>query len=243
MSGPSSTLAPEPPAISARALAKSFPARGGGRGGASRGSRDESALKGVDLEISKGRLVALAGANGSGKTTLLRLLAGDLRPDAGEARVFGEDPAAKSPDLRRRMVYLSQSLALDPEMTSRETLRLFASLAGQKQRGREARLLELAETFDLGEHLGKRVARLSGGLKRRLHLAIAFLGDPELLLFDEPTAGLDAEGQRLLWKLLEKRRSAGGCVLVATHDLDEAKRYADDVVRLDRGRIVKGLSK
>jgi ABC-type multidrug transport system ATPase subunit len=235
MSGPSSTPLPETSAISARALEKSFPKGDGGR--------TAPALSGVDLEVSRGRLAALVGPNGSGKTTLLRLLAGDLRPDAGEARVLGRDPAAKSTDLRAHMVYLSQSLALDPEMTSLETLRLFASLAGQERRGREARLREAAATFGLEEHLGKRVARLSGGLKRRLHLAIGFLGDAEVLLFDEPTAGLDAEGQKLLWNLLGERRSSRGCVLVATHDLEEAERWADEVVQLDRGRIVERRAK
>jgi ABC-type multidrug transport system ATPase subunit len=223
-------LPAETPAISARDLTKSFGAHGCARG---------AALLAVDLDILPGKLVALVGPNGSGKTTLLRLLAGDLEPDAGEARVLGVDPVRRNPDLRARVGYLTQSLALDPEMTARESLRLFASLTGLPRKRREARLLEVAGLFGLDEHLRKRVARLSGGLKRRLHLAISFLSDPEVLLLDEPTAGLDADGQKHLWKLLEMRRSSGGCVLVATHDLDAAERHADDVVRLERGRIVK----
>ncbi|HTS01609.1 MAG TPA: ABC transporter ATP-binding protein [Thermoanaerobaculia bacterium] len=213
-----------------RALTKSY-ARGA--------SREATALKDLDLDVSPRRLVALVGANGAGKTTLLRLLAGDLTRDAGEARVLGEDPADRSSRLRARVAYVSQALALDPEMTARETLRLFSALAGTPRPGRNDRLLEGARAFGLEEHLEKRVARLSGGLKRRLHLAIAFLGDPWVLLLDEPTAGLDADGQKHLWKVLEGHRSSGGCALVATHDLDEAERHADEIVHLERGRLVK----
>ena len=191
---------------------------------------DAVALHEVDFRLPRGRLVVLAGPNGSGKTTLLRLVAGDLVPTSGTVRVFGEDPARRTAALRRRVAYVAQALALDPEMTAGETFDLFASLGGGSRD-------EAADAFGLSAHLDKRVARLSGGLKRRLHVAVGLLGERELLLLDEPDSGLDAEGQARLWALLAKRCSAGAAALVATHDPDVGKGRADRVLRMEGGRL------
>ncbi len=196
------------------------------------------ALEDTDLRVPKGRVVALAGANGSGKTTLLRLVAGDLRPTSGTVRVFGEDPASRPASLRSRIAYVTQSLALDPEMRVAESLALFAALSGIRRRARASRIEGAAETFRLASHLEKRVSRLSGGLKRRLHIAIGLLGEPELILLDEPAAGLDPEGQELLWSIVEARRAAGAAVLVSTHDPASAEKHADRLLLLRDGRIV-----
>jgi len=198
------------------------------RGVGVRFARAEPALAAVDLDLLPG-LTVVAGPNGAGKTTLLRVLAGLLRPGSGTAEVLRD---------RRRIGYIPQDLALDPEMTGRETLALLAALHGVPRRERSDRIARLAESFGTAKHLPRPVASWSGGLKRRLHLAAGMIHDPDLLLLDEPTAGLDLEGNDFLWAELERRAAAGRAVVVVTHDLAAAERHADRAVVLHRGRIV-----
>jgi ABC-2 type transport system ATP-binding protein len=186
------------------------------------------ALAEVDLDLQPG-LTALTGPNGAGKTTLLRVLAGLLRPDAGTVEV---------PRDRRRIGYIPQELALDPEMTGRETLALLAALHGMPRSERADRIARLAESFGVAKHLDRVVASWSGGQKRRLHLAAGMIHDPDLLLLDEPTAGLDVEGSGFLWTELERRAAAGRAVVIVTHDLAAAERHAGRIVALRHGRIV-----
>ena len=187
------------------------------------------ALAEVDLDLPRGSVTALLGPNGAGKTTLLRVLAGLLAPDAGTVDI---------PDDRRRVGYIPQEVALDPEMTGRETLWLLAALHGVPRRDRDGRIAQLAESFGVAEHLPRPVAVWSGGLKRRLHLAAGMIHDPELLLLDEPAVGLDLEGTDFLWAELERRAQAGRAVAVVTHDLAAAELHANRIVILDQGRIV-----
>jgi ABC-type multidrug transport system ATPase subunit len=200
-------------------------------------------LAGVDLELRHGEITALVGVNGSGKTTLLRILAGILEPTEGEVEVLGVRRPARSDRvtgraLRRRTSYVSQDPALDPEMTGGETLALVAALYGVGRRGRRRRVAELAAGFGVDSHLSRRVSTWSGGLRRRLHLAAGMIHDPDLLLLDEPTAGLDPEGRRLLWADLEARAKRGRSVAIVTHDLAAAERHAATVAILDRGALV-----
>jgi ABC-2 type transport system ATP-binding protein len=202
-----------------------------------------TALAGVDLELQHGGITALVGANGSGKTTLLRILAGILEPSAGEVEVLGIAQPCRSGRgtrraLRRRASYVSQDPALDPEMTGGEILALAATLYGVPRRGRRRQVAELAAGFGVGSHLARRVGTWSGGLRRRLHLAAGMIHDPELLLLDEPTAGLDPEGRRLLWADLEARAARGRSVAIVTHDLAAAERHAGTVAILDRGALL-----
>jgi ABC-2 type transport system ATP-binding protein len=195
-------------------------------------------LADVDLDVVRGRLTALAGPNGAGKTTLLRVLAGLQAPYWGVVEILGAPPApARSRDLRRRVGYIPQDVALDPEMTGRETLTLLAALHGVPRRERAGRVAALAAAFGTEEHLPRIVSTWSGGLKRRLHLASGMIHDPDLLLFDEPTAGLDQQGCDALWAELERRAAAGRAVVVVTHDLAAVERHADFVAILDHGRI------
>ena len=198
------------------------------RGVGVRFSHSAPALAEVDLNVLPG-LTAVVGPNGAGKTTLLRVLAGYLRPDSGTAEV---------PRDRRRIGYIPQDLALDPEMTGRETLALLAALHGVPRKERSGRVVQLAESFGTARHLDRPVASWSGGLKRRLHLAAGMIHDPDLLLLDEPTAGLDLEGNDFLWAELERRAMAGRSLVVVTHDLESAARHAGRAVILHRGRIV-----
>jgi ABC-2 type transport system ATP-binding protein len=206
-----------------------------------------TALAGVDLELRRGEITALVGANGSGKTTLLRILAGILEPTAGEVEVLGIGRPAQSHRgtrhalrraLRQRLSYVSQDPALDPEMTGGEILALAAALYGTPRRRRRQQVAELAAGFGVESHLSRPVSAWSGGLRRRLHLAAGMIHDPELLLLDEPTAGLDPEGRRLLWADLEARAQRGRTVAVVTHDLAAAERHAGTVAILDRGALV-----
>ncbi|HEX5716625.1 MAG TPA: ABC transporter ATP-binding protein [Thermoanaerobaculia bacterium] len=197
------------------------------RGVGVRFSHSAPALEEVDLDLQPG-LTAVVGPNGAGKTTLLRVLAGLLVPDAGTVEIPGD---------KRLRGYIPQDLALDPEMTGRETLWLLAALHGVPRRERAERVAGLAAAFGIAEHLPRPVAVWSGGLKRRLHLAAGMIHDPDLLLLDEPTAGLDVERSGFLWTELKRRASAGRAVVVVTHDLDAAERHADRAVVLHRGRI------
>ena len=202
-----------------------------------------TALAGVDLELRRGEITALVGANGSGKTTLLRILAGILEPSAGEVEVLGTGQPARSDHgtrrtLRRRTSYVSQDPALDPEMTGGEVLTLVATLYGVRRRGRRRQVAELAEGFGVGSHLSQRLSTWSGGQRRRLHLAAGMIHDPELLLLDEPTAGLDPEGRRLLWTDLGARAARGRAVAIVTHDLAAVERHAGTVAILDRGALI-----
>ena len=185
------------------------------------------ALAEIDLDLQPG-LTAVVGPNGAGKTTLLRILAGLLVPDEGTVEIPGD---------RHLRGYIPQDLALDPEMTGRETLWLLAALHAIPRRERSERIAGLAAAFGLAEHLARPVAIWSGGLKRRLHLAAGMIHDPDLLLLDEPTAGLDVERSDFLWAELKRRAAAGRAVAIVTHDLAAAERHADRVVVLHRGRI------
>ncbi|HEY7216682.1 MAG TPA: ABC transporter ATP-binding protein [Thermoanaerobaculia bacterium] len=219
---------PTAPAASIRRVTQEYPAA------------RVRALSDVDLDLPSGALTVLLGANGAGKTTLLRILAGLLAPSAGTVEVLGIPRPADSPrrrELRRRVTYVSQEPALDPEMTGGEILSLLAALYGVARRDRARRTGDLADAFGLRNHLGRPVRIWSGGLKRRLHLAAGMIHDPELLLLDEPTAGLDPEGNDFLWAELARRAREGRAVAVVTHDLAAAERHADRVVILEQGRI------
>jgi ABC-type multidrug transport system ATPase subunit len=221
-------LTPSPPSSSLRGVSKEYPAA------------RVRALSDVDLDLPAGVLTVLLGANGAGKTTLLRILAGLLAPSAGTVEVLGMQQPAESRrrELRRRVTYISQEPALDPEMTGGETLSLLAALYGVTRKDRAQRTAELADAFGLQNHLGRPVRIWSGGLKRRLHLAAGMIHDPELLLLDEPTAGLDVEGNDFLWAELGRRAREGRAVAVVTHDLAAAERHAGRIAILDEGRIV-----
>ena len=217
--------ASSPHAAVARSVSKTYP------GGV-------SALEKVDLEIPAGEITALVGANASGKTTLLGILAGRLLPSSGSVTVLGADPSAAPERLRARIGYVSQDVALDPEMTGKEILWLFASLHGIPRSVRPGRISDLSKMFGLGEHLERRVSTYSGGLRRRLHLALGLVHDPELLLLDEPTSGLDPRGREVIWDAMRRKKEGGGAVAVATHDLADVERHCQHVAFIERGELL-----
>ncbi len=189
------------------------------------------ALKGLDLDIHQGEVLALLGPNGAGKTTSVALLLGLLRPDAGSVSLFGLDPASRP--ARERCGAMLQVSRLPEPISVREHVQLFSSYYPHPLPVEETlRLAGLTELAD--RHYGK----LSGGQQQRLKFALALCGDPELLFLDEPTVGLDVEARREFWNVIRTRVAAGTTVLLTTHYLEEADALADRIVVVDRGSVI-----
>ncbi len=190
-------------------------------------------LEGVDLRVLRGELVALLGPNGAGKTTTVEILEGYRRADAGTVRVLGLDPAREGRALRPRIGLMLQGGGVDPRSTPREVLRLHARLFRDPE-DPDA----LLEEAGLAPVAGTRYRRLSGGEQQRLGLALALLGRPELLVLDEPTAGMDPAAKQATRERIAALRAAGTTILLTTHELGDVERLADRVVVLDRGRLI-----
>ena len=191
-------------------------------------------LDGVDLAVRPGELVALLGPNGAGKTTTVEIIEGYRTADAGTVRVLGLDPRHGGPALKARVgLMLQGGVGLEPRATPRDLVRLYAAL---HDGGRGAD--DLIDQVGLRAVAGTRVRRLSGGERQRLSLAIALAGDPEVLLLDEPTAGMDPEARRTTRTLVAGLREAGRTILMTTHDLGDVEQLADRVAILSGGVIV-----
>ncbi len=191
-------------------------------------------LDGVDLLVRPGELVALLGPNGAGKTTTVEIIEGYRTADGGSVRVLDREPRQGGPDLRARVGFMLQGgEGLQPRATARESLRLFAALHdGGRQPEVLLRLTGLEPVAD------RPIRRLSGGERQRLALAIALAGDPEVVILDEPTAGLDPKARREARRLIAELRAAGRAILLTTHDLADAEELADRVVILAAGHVV-----
>ena len=190
-------------------------------------------LAGVTFDVRPGELFALLGPNGAGKTTTVEILEGYRRADAGTVRVLGLDPARDGRRLRPRIGLMLQEGGIDPRTTPREALRLYARF--YRDADDPDRLLE---AVDLGTVAGTRYRRLSGGERQRLGLALALIGRPELLVLDEPTAGMDPAAKQATRERIRSLRASGTTILMTTHELGDVERLADHVAVLDRGRIV-----
>jgi ABC-2 type transport system ATP-binding protein len=191
------------------------------------------AVRGVDLDVAEGEIVAVLGPNGAGKTTVLEILEGHRRRDAGEVSVLGFDPELSPRALRERIGIVPQETAVEPVLTVQETIELY-SAAYPRPRPVD----EVIGLVELEGRLGARVSSLSGGEQRRLDLAIGIVGDPELLFLDEPTTGFDPSARRRSWELIRRLGSLGKTILLTTHYMEEAQRLADRVVVIDAGLIV-----
>ncbi len=195
------------------------------------GSRE--VLHGVSFEVRTGEVFALLGPNGAGKTTTVEILEGYRRRDAGDVRVLGEDPGRAGSDFRARIGIVLQSSAVYHLLTVREIVELFA---GYYPAPRSP--AEVVELVGLAEKRDERVRTLSGGQLRRLDLALALVGDPELIFLDEPTTGFDPAARRQAWETIRDLRSLGKSILLTTHYMEEAQRLADRVAILAGGEIV-----
>lgn len=191
------------------------------------------AVRGITFHVKRGELFALLGTNGAGKTSTVELLEGLAAPTGGQVRVLGSDPYTERAVVRPRTGVMLQEGGFPSELTVAETVRMWAGCTSGARPVDEA--LELVR---LGPRSGVRVKQLSGGERRRLDLALALLGDPEVLFLDEPTTGLDAEGRRDTWELVRRLRDTGTTVLLTTHYLEEAEGLADRLAIMHKGRIV-----
>ncbi len=213
------------PAIEARALARRF------------GEKD--AVAGVDLTVAAGEIYGFLGPNGAGKSTTVRMLTTLLKPTAGTARVAGHDVADEAEAVRLRIGVALQSAALDPKQTGRELLDLQGRLYGLSKHDRTARMNELLDLVGIGSAIDQRIGTYSGGMKRRLDLAAALVHQPEVLVLDEPTTGLDPTSRIAVWEEVRRlNKEVGMTIFLTTQYLEEADTLADRVGIIARGLLV-----
>jgi ABC-2 type transport system ATP-binding protein len=196
------------------------------------------AVDGIDLEVAPGEVYGFLGPNGAGKTTTVRMLVTLLRPTGGRATVAGHDVATEPADVRRRIGVALQEAALDLLMTGRELMELQATLHGIPARAVARRAAELIERVGLEQAAGRRVGTYSGGMRRRLDLAMALIHAPQVLFLDEPTTGLDPVSRLTLWEEVRRLRDEGTTVFLTTQYLEEADQLADRVGIINAGKIV-----
>jgi len=204
--------------------------------GLTRSYGDHSVLRGVDLEVGRGSIFALLGANGAGKTTIVRILATLLKADAGTATVDGFDVATMSAKVRESISLTGQFAAVDEILTGRENLVLIAKLRHLEDPGRIAD--DLLTRFSLTEAGSRRVATYSGGMRRRLDIAMSLIGNPPVIVLDEPTSGLDPQARIAVWQAAKELAQGGTTVLLTTQYLEEAEQLADRIAILHEGRII-----
>jgi ABC-2 type transport system ATP-binding protein len=212
------------PAIAVRGLRKSY--------------GDKVVLDGVDLTVAEGTVFSLLGPNGAGKTTIVQILSTLIRADGGEIRVAGHDPAREPDAVRAAIGVTGQFSAVDKLLTGAENLWLMADLHHLDRREGRRRAVELLERFDLVEAGGKLASTYSGGMHRKLDLAMTLVGAPRVIFLDEPTTGLDPRSRRELWQIIRELVAGGVTIFLTTQYLDEADQLADRIALLDGGRLV-----
>jgi lipooligosaccharide transport system ATP-binding protein len=199
---------------------------------------DVDVVDGLDLDVEPGECFGLLGPNGAGKTTTLRLCLGLTRPDAGEIELLGEPVPRRAREARQRIGVVPQFDNLDPDFTVAENLLVFGRYFGLPPRQIEAQLPTLLEFAGLAGRADARITALSGGMKRRLTLARALINDPQLLILDEPTTGLDPQARHLIWERLRRLTHEGKTLVLTTHFMEEAERLCHRLAIMDRGRVI-----
>jgi ABC-2 type transport system ATP-binding protein len=212
------------PAITVRGLRKSY--------------GTQVVLDGIDLDVPEGTVFALLGPNGAGKTTMVHILSTLIRADAGEVRVGGHDVVREADAVRRLIGVTGQFSAVDRLFSGEENLRLMADLRHLGPLVGRQRVVGLLDRFDLADAAAKPAAAYSGGMRRRLDLAMTLVGEPRIIFLDEPTAGLDPRSRRVMWEIIRELVAGGVTVFLTTQYLEEADRLASRIALVDRGRIV-----
>ncbi len=212
------------PVVEARGLSKRF--------------GDLVAVAGIDFTVSRGEAFGFLGPNGAGKTSTMRMIACVSPVTAGSLRVFGQRPDRDGPKIRARLGVVPQADTLDLELSVEENLVIYGRYFDLPYRTARARARELLDFVQLGERASDRVEPLSGGMKRRLTIARGLMNDPDLLLLDEPTTGLDPQARHLVWERLYQLKQHGVTLILTTHYMDEAEQLCDRLVIMDGGRIV-----
>jgi lipooligosaccharide transport system ATP-binding protein len=213
----------EPALVQAKALVKRF--------------GEFEAVRGIDVEVRRGEAFGFLGPNGAGKSSTMRMIACVSPRTDGDLRVLGLDPEIAGPRIRARLGVVPQQDNLDVELTVRENLLIYGRYFGLSRAAARSKADELLEFAQLGDRAGDKVDPLSGGMKRRLTIARSLVNDPELLLLDEPTTGLDPQARHLLWDRLFRLKAQGTTLIVTTHYMDEAEQLCDRLVVMDHGRV------
>ncbi|WP_100449140.1 ATP-binding cassette domain-containing protein [Glycomyces xiaoerkulensis] len=214
----------EPLAIEARNLRKSY--------------GDDTVLDGIDIAVPRGGIYALLGPNGAGKTTTVNILSTLIDADGGEARIGGRDVSAEADRVREQIGVTGQFAAIDDLLTGTENLRLMGRLHHLDRSESRSRAERLLEEFDLVDAAARRPSTYSGGMRRRLDLAMSLMGDPRVIFLDEPTTGLDPRSRRTMWTIIRELAAEGVTIFLTTQYLEEADELADRIAVLDGGRIV-----
>ncbi|MET8202417.1 ABC transporter ATP-binding protein [Micromonospora taraxaci] len=220
----------EQPLVQARHLTKTYPPRGS--------TAEFRAVDGIDFALERGESFGLLGPNGAGKSTTMRMIAATSPISGGSLRVLGMDPMTQGPQIRARLGVVTQDDHLDNELTVRENLHIYGRYFGLPRtviRERATRLLDFAQ---LQEKAGDQVETLSGGMRRRLTIARSLINEPDILLLDEPTTGLDPQARHILWDRLFQLKQEGVTLILTTHYMDEAEQLCDRLIVVDHGRIV-----
>ncbi|MDP6140905.1 MAG: ATP-binding cassette domain-containing protein [Arenicellales bacterium] len=198
----------------------------------------EPAVKDLDLDIPPRCCFGLLGPNGAGKTTTLRMLLGQSPRSSGTLQLFGRDVDISRREIRQRTGIVPQADNLDPDFTVAENLRIYGLYFRLPPATLEQRIPQLLKMVELGHRSGDRINTLSGGMKRRLTLARALINDPDLLVLDEPTTGLDPQARHMMWSLVHRMKRGGKTIVLTTHYMEEAERLCDELVIIDHGKLL-----
>jgi lipooligosaccharide transport system ATP-binding protein len=199
---------------------------------------DFTAVDGIDVDVRPGEAFGFLGPNGAGKSSTMRMIGCVSPPSGGTLRILGMDPVRDGPRIRGRLGVCPQQDSLDPELTVTENITVYARYFGIPRAVARERAAELLEFVQLRERAGDKVEPLSGGMKRRLTIARALVNEPDIVLLDEPTTGLDPQARHLVWDRLFRLKQRGVTLVLTTHYMDEAEQLCDRLVVMDRGRIV-----
>jgi lipooligosaccharide transport system ATP-binding protein len=220
-----------PVLVEARGLTKVYPPRNGDAQG-------YRAVDGIDFELGRGEAFGFLGPNGAGKSSTMRMVAAISPPSGGSLRVLGMDPARNGPEIRSRIGVVPQDDCLDRELTVRENLYIYGRYFGLSKAVIRERLADLLAFAQLEEKADEQVEALSGGMRRRLTIARSLINEPEILLLDEPTTGLDPQARHVLWDRLFRLKQEGVTLILTTHYMDEAEQLCDRLAVMDGGKIV-----